>query len=646
MAVTPYVVGQWVREERFYGRKDLIDSILVGNRNCLWVLGTRRVGKTSLLRQLEHLAWNAEPRRYFPLFWDFQGSEQPEDLHDGFRDALLDALDRLDQLGIALTAVEDADLFTSMGRLRRELAARNLSLLLLGDEVEELVAVQERSPRFLRRLRRAFQSPENIRTVLASTIRLWLLATTETTTSPFLHGFTPPLPIRGLTDEEATALIRQSNLQEPFRPAVDDQAAAVIRERCNNHPYLLQLLSERFLEVKNLDQAIEDVASDPMVSFFFAADLGMLDSSGRRILETVAASGTATIDQLQHELGGDAMLWQRDLQRLEQLGFIRRSPQSGHCSLANHFFRRWFAALAAETPRRADADPDRPERTAPLGFDKKPSRLIDGRYELLGRLGSGASGDVYKAQDRLLRCIVAIKILSRDYCEDAETLERLRREVVLARDLSHPNILKLYHLGDDQGQRYITMQFVDGADLAKVLQTESPLSMERVLSTATKLAGALAALHRCDVLHRDIKPTNVLIDLDGEPRLSDFGLARLQSGPEVTRHGMFLGTPAYASPEQSASGRVDVRSDLYSLGVLIFEMATGRLPFVSRSAWEILQMNRELPAPSPRELRAEIPEELSRLILRCLAKDPADRFSSAAEVGAALESIARGSHVT
>ena len=642
MPITPYVVGQWVREERFYGRTGLLEEILEGNRNCLWILGTRRIGKTSILKQLEHLAASSPAPRYFPLFWDFQGSQEEEDLHQGFRDALLDGIDRLEALGIPLAEIENDDLFASMTRLRRELRSRDLSLLLLGDEVEELVNVHQRAPRFLSRLGRALQSAENIRTVFASTIRLWNLAAEEATTSSFLHGFTPPLLVRGLADEEARGLIRQSQLPPGYRPKVDEPTIEVIRARCNNHPYLLQLLGERYVEFQDLDQAIEEIAADQMVSFFFSADLAMLTESERRILQAIGEDnedGEATSQSIREKLALESASLQGALQRLEHLGFIQRSPGGGY-SLVNYFFKRWFAELEKE-PREqvADASEERTVRKSRAG--EEPRRRIDNRYDLLARLGVGFSGEVYKAHDTLLRTTVAIKLLKREICLDEEAVERLRREVLLARDISHPNVLKIYHLGEDQGQSYITMAFVEGPDLGKVISAEAPLAPDKAVVIAGKLASALAALHRCNVLHRDIKPSNVLMDEAGEPRIADFGLACLQWAPSITTSGTFLGTPAYASPEQVSGESLDPRSDLYSLGVVIFQMVTGSLPFAAESLRELLLMRLRAQPPIPRDLVPAIPAPLSDLILRCLARDRSQRFQSAGELHSALEALRR-----
>ena len=646
MAVTPYVVGQWVRSERFYGRQELISEILEGQRNCLWVLGTRRIGKTSILKQLEYLTSHAPQPRYFPLFWDFQGSEEIENLHEGFREALIDAGDRLSALGIPLAGVEDEDLFVSMNQLRRELRARSLTLLLLGDEVEELVAIHQKDARFLRRLRRVLQSPENIRTVFASTIRLWKLAAEETTTSPFLNGFTPPLPVRGLSDIEARNLVRQSQLPSASRPRIDESTVERIRTCCHNHPYLLQVLSERYLELGDLPRAIEAVASDQMVSFFFAADLAMLTGTECRILQDIAEQSAATSRSLQEHLALESGSLQGGLQRLDHLGFIARSP-TGEYALVNYFFKRWFTEHSTEIRARAASGSD--ERTIRSSqrdlvasvAAAEGSALIDNRYDLLALLGRGATGDVYKANDTLLRSVIAVKILKREYSLDEEAVERLRREVVLARDISHANILKIYHLGDDRGQKYITMQFVQGPDLAQVLALEAPLAVEKAALIAAKLASALVALHHCRVLHRDIKPSNVLIDESGEPRLTDFGLARLMQAPTVTQSGMFLGTPAYASPEQAMGETLDERSDLYALGIVIFEMVTRRLPFVASSHREMLLLRLQTEPPVPRDLVAAIPRELSDLILRCLAKDRAARFQSATELHHALMTLLR-----
>ncbi|MGI9236125.1 MAG: winged helix-turn-helix domain-containing protein [Woeseiaceae bacterium] len=344
MPTIPYVVGQWVRGARFYGRTTHIAEILEGNRNCLWLLGTRRIGKTSLLKQIEHIADTSTDRRYFPIFWDFQGAETPEELHLNFADAILDADERLERIGIRPDEVEAEDLFVSMERLRRRLRTQKLKLLLLCDEVEELIRLHRQDPALLRKLRHAMQSREDIRTVLASTIRLWALADHKEDTSPFLHGFTPPLYIERLTDAEARSLIEQSHLGPEERPPIAGGVVEAIREHCNNHPYLVQLVCKRYLETGGLEEAIEQVATDRMVSYFFSVDFDMLSNTEREIIQTLIESPEATFSSIQEEvsLGSDAL--QGALRRLENLGFIRRNEEH-HVVLANYYFRRWLQQM-------------------------------------------------------------------------------------------------------------------------------------------------------------------------------------------------------------------------------------------------------------------------------------------------------------
>jgi len=268
--------------------------------------------------------------------------------------------------------------------------------------------------------------------------------------------------------------------------------------------------------------------------------------------------------------------------------------------------------------------------------------IFDERYRLIERVGEGAMGVVYKAHDTMLRVDIALKQLKPQFAGQEDALERLRREVLLARDIGHPNVVNIYHLGEFHGTKYLTMQWVGGPTLAQVIKAEAPFPTDRVLALAGKLAGALAAAHARNVLHRDIKPLNILLDENGDPQITDFGLARLVDGPGMTKHGMFLGTPSYAAPEQIAFRPLDERSDIYALGVVMFEMATGSRPFDGTSVSEVLQKHAEVPPPDPRTLYSEVDSDLSGIILRCLEKDPARRFQTARGLQEALESLRPG----
>jgi len=620
----PFVVGQWVRGDRFYGRDAVLGEVLEGPRESLWLLGTRRMGKTSLLKELElRTATGDSP--FVPLFWDFQGADEPGELHLSFHDALLDAEERLAALGVDLSTMDEGDLFGSLGRLRRHLGSRGRRLLLLCDEVEELIKLHARDASLLAKLRRALQSGGQVRSVLTSTIRLWALAEERGDTSPFLHGFAPPLYLSTLTDTEAGSLLRQEHLPVAERPTIPEDALEAIRTACDNHPYLLQLMGKRYLEVGEVGEAIEQVATDEMVSYFFAVDFEMLSPVEQRILLTVGETTAASSGSLEERLDLAASQITGGLLRLESLGFLTRRADK-QLTLNNQFFRDWLKEISPAAPPSGSLGPEPPD-------------LLDNRYEILELLGQGATGLVYLAWDRMLETKLAIKILRPEYSEHPQILARFRQEIVLSRDLAHPNILRVYHLGQADNRRYLTMQWVDGPTLSHILHQEGALSESVVRHIGIRLAAALEAAHSRGVLHRDIKPQNVLLDSTGEPKLTDFGLARQRDDPGITSPGLFLGTPHYVSPEQAEAGPIDERSDFYSLGVLLFELATGHKPFAGETVAEVLEQQRHAPPPDPRQFNPSVSEPLSRLILRCLAKDPNQRFASARELQRALQAL-------
>jgi hypothetical protein len=628
----PYVVGQWVRAERFYGRKELIEEILNGPRNSHWVLGTRRIGKTSLLKQLEQLT-SSESSEYLPIFWDFQGADNPDELNFTFSDALLDAEDRLEAVGIEISAVESDDLFASMAALRRKLRGQGRSLLLLCDEVEELLNLHRQNPALLRKLRRAMQSQDGVRSVLTSSVRLCALAEQRDDTSPFLHGFSPPLYISGLSTEEALELVRQDRSPQRSRPQIDDGNALEICHRCDNHPYLIQLICKRLLELGDLEEASRQVASDRMINYFFSVDFDMLSATEKTVLRLISEQGTATDESIHAVMQTDTADRDDALQRLENLGFIGRDKDRNYV-LPSFFLRHWLEDLA-DSPAQPEPQPVSLNDATTLSV-----RTIDGRYTLHEEIGAGATGSVFKARDSLLDTWVAVKLLKPEYAANRDALERVRQEIVLSRDIAHPNIVRVYHLESYEGGTYLTMQWIKGTTLADIISERAPLPAIEVLTLATKLASALAAAHGHNILHRDVKPGNILVDGDGEPYLADFGLARLIGEHGLTHHGVFVGTPHYCSPEQVALEELDERSDIYALGLVIFEMATGRRPFEAGTVGEVLAMQRSTLPPDPKKISPEIPGELAAIIIRCLAKDPADRIATARELEEALGRVA------
>jgi serine/threonine-protein kinase len=274
--------------------------------------------------------------------------------------------------------------------------------------------------------------------------------------------------------------------------------------------------------------------------------------------------------------------------------------------------------------------------------------LFDGRYRILRKLGSGGMANVYLAEDEELGRRVAIKILNERYAGDDLFIERFRREAKSAAGLSHPNIVSIYDRGEAEGTYYIAMEVIEGRSLKELIMTHGALPVHTAIGYAKQLLEALRFAHRHGIIHRDIKPHNVLVSADqqvkaNEPRLkvTDFGIAR-HGASQMTEAGSIMGTAQYLSPEQARGAPVTAASDLYSAGVVLYEMLTGKVPFTGDSAIEIAMKHvNELPKP-PSSLRPEIPPELDQIVLRALAKDPEDRYQTAEEFIEDLERVEAG----
>ena len=277
------------------------------------------------------------------------------------------------------------------------------------------------------------------------------------------------------------------------------------------------------------------------------------------------------------------------------------------------------------------------------GTATSPPPLIGGRYQILSLAGAGSMGSVYRARDTELDEIVALKFLRPDLMHTPDILARFRREVRLARRVAHRHVAKVYDIGEHDGDKFLTMAFIEGEPLRALLHRSRPLPVSRAVSIARAVCQGLDAAHAVGVIHRDLKPDNVMLGSDGALSITDFGIARsaerIDGGATATL-GSAIGTPAYMSPEQvEGAPDVDGRADIYALGVMLFEMVTGELPFSGGSAIAVAAARLDREPPDPRALRPGIDPELARLILRCMARQPADRFASAAELDAALSRV-------
>jgi len=264
-----------------------------------------------------------------------------------------------------------------------------------------------------------------------------------------------------------------------------------------------------------------------------------------------------------------------------------------------------------------------------------------GRYQVTEELGKGGMGRVYKAYDTEIGEHVALKVLKPEISADESIVERFRNELKLARRISHRNVCRMFDLGRSQDTTYIAMEFVSGEDLKTLLRRVGQLPARRTVAIALQVCEGLAEAHRLGVVHRDLKPQNIMVDREGNARIMDFGIARSVKGRGVTEAGVILGTPDYMSPEQLEGKEADQRSDIYALGAVLFEMVTGEPPFEGETPLVVAAKHKTEKPRDPREANPQVPEGLSRLILRCLEKDKEARYQSAEEVAGGLTAIER-----
>lgn len=269
--------------------------------------------------------------------------------------------------------------------------------------------------------------------------------------------------------------------------------------------------------------------------------------------------------------------------------------------------------------------------TLPNGFN------IGNRYLVLGLLGRGGMGAVYRVYDRELDRQVALKLISAELDDMPVIVERFKREIQLSSTITHRNVLRVYDLGESEGVKFLTMQCVDGEDLGSLLHREGALPVERAVKLFRQVCEGIAAAHAEGVIHRDLKPQNIMVDRNDHVYVTDFGLAWTEQQMSITASGAVMGTPYYMSPEQVKGEDVDQRSDIYSLGVVFFEMLTGKVPYSGKSAYEIMMQRVQRDAPSPRKINPQVPQRVNDVVERCLVIDKERRYQTVQEILADLD---------
>jgi eukaryotic-like serine/threonine-protein kinase len=270
-------------------------------------------------------------------------------------------------------------------------------------------------------------------------------------------------------------------------------------------------------------------------------------------------------------------------------------------------------------------------------LERLSSTVLSGRYRLESKLGSGGMSTVYLALDEVLDRPVAVKLLHREISDEEDQLERFRREARAAARLSHPNLVGVIDAGEDDGRPYIVFEYIDGRTLKRQIQEEGPLQVDEAVAYAIEIGRGLTAAHARKLVHRDVKPQNVLIDPDGRAKVTDFGIARSLEQKGMTATGRVLGTTDYVSPEQAMGEDVDERSDVYSLGVVLYEMLTGDVPFQAETQVGVAMKHVNEPMPDVQVKRPEVSAVVASVVDRATTKDPRDRYSTVAEMVRDLE---------
>lgn len=312
------------------------------------------------------------------------------------------------------------------------------------------------------------------------------------------------------------------------------------------------------------------------------------------------------------------------------------------CHSENPETNQFCADCGTKLPSFRDAHPEVTETLRAPVHELTTGVTFAERYQIIEELGKGGMGKVYKVFDQEVRAKMALKLIKPEVSADKNTIDRFRNELKIARDISHKNICRMYDLGREADNYFITMEYVPGEDLKSTIIRVGQLSVGKTIFIVKQVCEGLTEAHRLGVVHRDLKPQNIMIDREGNARIMDFGIARSLKAKGITDAGVMIGTPEYMSPEQVEGKDADQRADIYALGIILYEMVTGKVPFEGDTPFSIAYKQKNEAPPDPRKANIQIPEDLSRLILHCLEKDKTKRYQSTEEIFSELTKIEKG----
>ena len=612
----------------FFGRQRELERLYsaIATRQCVSVVGERKLGKSSLLTYLGDpatlRAYDFDPARFLFVYFDLESlaSARRDDFWVELLDPIATQLPDGDLAQQIRRQIDGGDLrFLTARRFLRRIGDSNLQLVLLLDEFESLARNAQFEPDFNGELR-SLAGELSLVIFTASKRSLYDLTYEHSSTlsSPFFNIFSE-LPLGLMSDADARSILLQLSTRAGTPFCYDEIDFAL--ELAGPHPFFVQVAGQHLFETPGRGSP-RSVETYDLIRKRFLAEA---EDHYRYIWSSLESSEQSALLGLTHAN-------EAQIKALRAKSLIRDE--------ANHVapFGAAFAAfLDRERRKQLASGHDTPTPTGDL------TGKTLGAYRVLEPLGRGGMAEVYKGYHPLLDRYVAIKVLHAHFSADAQFADRFQREAATVAKLRHPNIVQVHDFGVQDGISYMAMEYIDGITLKERMVNAraagSALSLSETISIVQQVAAALDHAHAHGLVHRDVKPANILLrgDTGGrEAILTDFGIAKILEGVQLTTTGMSMGTPDYMAPEQVHGEPVSARTDVYALGIVLFEMLTGVLPFSADTPVAVLLKHVSDEPPSPRLLVPTLPVAIDEVMQHALAKRPTERYASAGEFAAAV----------